>query len=1207
MSAGAAPGRDRILVVEDDEGIARLERRRLERAGYAVATATTAAAALARLDAGDIALLVVDQGLPGGVSGLEFYGQLRAAGHDLPVIMVTGESNEAIAIQALRLGVADFVTKSLEYLDYLPEAVARVLAQARTARQLAESDARFRSAFDHAAVGMAVVAPDGRWLQANAAFRTLVGYTEEELRATTFQALTHPDDLAGDELLGDRLRVGTIASYQGEKRYRHKGGHAVWAAVSASLVRDDAGDPRYFITQMQDITARKAAEERVRFQGHLLDRVPLAVIATDLAGTVTHWNPYATTLYGWTAAEALGRPIGALTVGPAEQGTAAAIMARLRAGESWEGEFTTQHQDGTRFPAYVTNSPIIDEQGRLAGIVGVSIDITERLRADAALRASEAALAAGQRLAHLGNWETDLATGATRWSDELYRIFGAAPGAFPPTFATFLAYLHPADRARLRAARDGLMGGQNEGLECRVVRPDGTVRTIYCQTEAVADATGRPGHLRGTVLDITERARAEAALRDEREFLGVLLDHLQEGIVACDAAGTLTLFNHAARELHGLPASPLPPARWAEHYDLYQEDGRTALAPAALPLMRALAGDEIRDVELVVAPRNRPARRLLASGRAFQDSHGNTLGAVVAMHDITARKAAEAARRESDGRYRQLVEGLPDALLVVSDGRIVYVNVAGVALLGATDAAALLDTPVLDLIHPDEREQVRGRVQETEGGRRNPQHEIRLVRRDGSVIEVEVTGLPVTYHGRPAAQAVLRDITQRKALERQLVHQAFHDALTGLANRALFLDRLGHALARAGRQEETLAVLFVDLDGFKVVNDSLGHAAGDALLGAVAARLRACARAGDTVARLGGDEFVLLLEGLADGDEAARAARRIAAALAPAFAVDGQELFVTASVGVALNTPDHDGAEALLRDADIAMYRAKRAGRARWALFDPSMNGAAARLALETDLHRAVGPGRCAEFVLHYQPLIALATGRIAGVEALLRWRHPVRGLVPPGDFIPLAEETGLILPLGRWALGAACRQLRAWQLRTGDHALTVGVNLSASEFLQPDLAAAVAGVLAETGLPPATLTLEITESVLMAEVARSRAALDALRALGVRLAIDDFGTGYSSLAYLQRFRVDTLKIDRAFVTGVDGHPEGAAIVRAIVTLAHALGLGVTAEGVETAAEAAYLRGLGCAQGQGYHFARPLPPEALAARLAERDLARTAD
>ncbi len=440
-----------------------------------------------------------------------------------------------------------------------------------------------------------------------------------------------------------------------------------------------------------------------------------------------------------------------------------------------------------------------------------------------------------------------------------------------------------------------------------------------------------------------------------------------------------------------------------------------------------------------------------------------------------------------------------------------------------------------------------------------------------------------------ALVALRQVLTAREnlAFQRRLAHQAFHDPLTGLPNRVLFQDRLEHALARAARRAP-VAVLYLDLDRFKTINDSLGHEAGDALLVAVAERLQRCVRPEDTVTRLGGDEFAILLEGVRDSGDAVRVAERVGGALGAAFTVGDHQMFVSTSVGIAYT--GHDGATTgdLLRDADIAMYRAKAAGKARYQIFDLSMNAAAtARLELETALRRGLERG---EFEVHYQPKVTLASGRITGLEALVRWRHPEQGLVPPLHFIPLAEETGLIVPLGRWVLAEACRHLRAWQERyPADPPLTICVNLSARQFLQPDLAEDVAAALRETGLPPTSLMLEITETVLMTDGIFAGGTLARLKGLGVQLAIDDFGTGYSSLAYLKRLPVDMLKIDKTFIAGLGQDAGDTAIVQSIVTLARTLGLAVTAEGVETAEELRQLRALGCGQGQGYYFAKPLP------------------
>ena len=458
-------------------------------------------------------------------------------------------------------------------------------------------------------------------------------------------------------------------------------------------------------------------------------------------------------------------------------------------------------------------------------------------------------------------------------------------------------------------------------------------------------------------------------------------------------------------------------------------------------------------------------------------------------------------------------------------------------------------------------------------------------------------------------EAAQQELVERKVLEERIAYQAFHDALTGLPNRALFMDRLEHALARKERQHGALAVLFLDLDDFKVINDSLGHKAGDLLLSEVGQRLKACVRPGDTVARLGGDEFTLLLEDLDSMQDAELVAERIAAQLKAPFDLDGHTVFVTTSLGIAFDSAFSAGPDALLRDADVAMYAAKNSGKSRHAVFDVGMNARAwLRLEMEIELRRALERG---EFVVHYQPVVCLETGRVEEVEALVRWQHPVRGLVLPGEFIPVAEETGLIIPIGEWVLREACKQMREWQrsviggrwsVTTGQlHAapeqepaavsrrLALSVNLSVRQLKQSDLVERIAGILTETGLHPGDLKLEITESVALEDSEATLSMLGELHELGVKLAIDDFGTGYSALSYLKRFPVDTLKIDRSFMVDLGSDLENTAIVRAVIAFAQTLNLSVTAEGIETVEQLEHLRTLGCDCGQGYLFARPLP------------------
>ena len=517
----------------------------------------------------------------------------------------------------------------------------------------------------------------------------------------------------------------------------------------------------------------------------------------------------------------------------------------------------------------------------------------------------------------------------------------------------------------------------------------------------------------------------------------------------------------------------------------------------------------------------------------------------------------------------------------------------------------------LSRVHPEDAPRLKAQLEaHAQGAVTHLELEHRILHKDGGYRWVLCRGVAVRDAAGQAYRMAgsLSDVTERRLAEDQLLHDAFHDSLTNLPNRALFTDLLSRSLGRAQRRAEyRFAVLFIDLDRFKVVNDSLGHGVGDELLRAITRRVERCVRPGDTVARLGGDEFAILVDDIGGPSDATRVADRIQRELTQAFNLSGREVFTSASIGIALSASGYEEAEDLLRDADIAMYRAKALGKARYEVFDTAMHARArALLELETDLRRAIERN---EFRVYYQPMVALDTGRIAGFEGLVRWQHPQRGLIGPAAFVPIAEETGLIIPIGRWVLREACRQMRQWQERfPAMHDLTISVNLSGKQFAQARLVEDVDQALKESGLAPGRLRLEITESTVMENAPSAMAMIDQLRGLNVKIDIDDFGTGYSSLSYLQRFEVDNLKIDRSFVSAMasDGG-ENAEIVRTIVTLAHNLGMDAVAEGVETPEQLRMLREIGCGSVQGYLFAEPVTQDE-AGRLLQnegRPLART--
>jgi diguanylate cyclase (GGDEF)-like protein/PAS domain S-box-containing protein len=574
---------------------------------------------------------------------------------------------------------------------------------------------------------------------------------------------------------------------------------------------------------------------------------------------------------------------------------------------------------------------------------------------------------------------------------------------------------------------------------------------------------------------------------------------------------------------------------------------------------------------------------------------GAQTGSIVVLRDVADGRRADAALRESEERYRQLVEFCPDPIVVHCDGVVVFANPAALLMAGASRTDQIVGHSILEFIHPDSQEFVlersRTSLEREEGASLGRET---LVRLDGELIQIESTMMPITFEGRPAIQAVLRDVTERRRAEAALAHQAMHDALTGLPNRVLLLDRLQQAIAAARRDGTSLSLLLMDLDRFKEVNDTLGHHAGDLLLQQVGTRLHSTVRQVDTIARLGGDEFAVILHGTGAHGVSTIVESLLQRLQAP-FMVEGQPVAIGASIGVAL-WPEHgDEPDALLRRADVAMYVAKRTGDG-FAIYTADQDrNSPDRLSMIGELGRAIDEG---ELVLHYQPKIELKTGQLAGVEALVRWAHPLRGSIGPDQFIPIAEQAGLIDRLTRWVLRAALAQAAAWQ-RIG-LVVPVAVNLSMRSLTDELLPDKIAELLLAARTPSSLLVLEITESRLMVDLPRTLSILQRLRAMGIRIAIDDFGTGHSSLAYLKRLPVDEVKIDRSFVRDIAADATDRIIVRSTVDLAHSLGLRVVAEGVEDALTKELLAALGCDEVQGFHLSRPLRGHDLTHWLCEQ-------
>ena len=675
------------------------------------------------------------------------------------------------------------------------------------------------------------------------------------------------------------------------------------------------------------------------------------------------------------------------------------------------------------------------------------------------------------------------------------------------------------------------------------------------------------------------------ALQEAEHMLRGVLASVGEGIVVYDAQLRVQVWNPFMEDLTGARAAEVLGRPAKQVFPLPRHGGVLRL------LRRALDGEVVRSPDL---------RFEVTGGRAGWISglygpqvgvEGQVLGVVAVISDVSTRRHTERALRRSEARYRRLFQESRDAIYMTTrDGRFLDMNDAAVDLFGYS-RAELMSMNARDL-YADPADRLRFQEEVARRGALRD-WEVGLRRKDGSVRVCLLTsteqrdrqGEPLNYQG------IIHDVTERKAAEQQLLHDALHDRLTGLPNRALLLDRADHLLRRAARRpSELFGVLLLDVDRFKYVNDSLGHVAGDELLLALARRVEGCVRREDTVARLGGDEFAVLLDSVAEVVEATHVAERIQTALSLPFVLGDHELYATASIGIALSAPGYARAEEMLRDADTAMNRAKLAGRARHELFEAEMHAdVVARLRLETQLRRALERD---ELLLYYQPIVHLDTGKLAGFEALIRWRHPERGLLRPIEFIDMAEETGLIIPIGWWVLRQACTQLRQWLDRIpGTERLTMNINLSARQFRQPDLVPRIDAVLLEAGVTPRAVELEITESAFLESAEVATVAVNELRKRGVRVCIDDFGTGYSSLGYLRRLTVDTVKIDRSFVSGLGSEGGNPELVHAIVALAQSLELGAIAEGVETVAQRQMVWELGAQMAQGHLFAMPVDAE----------------
>ncbi|MFO1415603.1 MAG: EAL domain-containing protein [Burkholderiales bacterium] len=810
--------------------------------------------------------------------------------------------------------------------------------------------------------------------------------------------------------------------------------------------------------------------------------------------------------------------------------------------------------------------------------------VAERTRR---LQESESHLAEAQRIATLGSWSYEPATGRHAWSEECYRLLGIDPAERSPTFDDVLSLIHPDDRERTRdMLRRAYREGANGDTEVRIVRPGGSVVWLHALGETFTGPGGQVVLLRGTLRDITRQKEAELARDRANERLNTALAGSNLVLVDVDPDGGVFLSERWS-ELLGGPPRPTY-TTFEELIALTPDEEREAILREYVDTLTGRKAEY--HMEHRVRAHDGTWKWIRSRGRVTErDAFGRARRIAGINEDITARKLTEERLGRSESRFRSLL-ALSSDWYWEQDADLRFTEIAGMD--PARDDKGRPPFPAHGQLAFGEADQARYAVLTAA---RQPFRDLTQEVRDedGETRFLSFSGEPVFDAAGAFAgyRGIARDVTQSRRAEERIRRLAHFDELTGLPNRTMFMHTLQRAFALAQRRGKQFALFFIDLDRFKNINDSLGHEAGDRLLQDVAHRLRHNLRDSDTVARLGGDEFVVLVEDCVDVRELNTIAQNILAALGRPYLLSGQEYHVTGSIGISTYPADGQDPAALLKNADIAMYLAKDRGKNNFQFYSAQQNAHSfERLALESALRHALERG---EFVLYYQPKVEIGDGRIVGVEALLRWRHPDFPMVGPDQFIPLAEETGLIVPIGRWVLHTACAQMAAWQ-REGLPPMRIAVNLSARQFVDDGLIDDIRHALAAAALPGTALELEITESMVMQSPERAVVTLTALRDLGIAVSIDDFGTGYSSLGYLKRFPIDNVKVDRSFIKDLPHDTDDAAITRAVIAMAQSLRIRVIAEGVETREQLAFLRELQCDECQGYYLSRPLPTDEFA-------------
>jgi len=1090
-------------------------------------------------------------------------------------------------------------------ISYNGKPAMQVYVRDITERKRKEEELKFKSfLLDSATDSVFVLDLEGKIVYINEAACKTRGYAREELLGMTLQELDTPEFSGSVKERIDMIKRDGSAVF--EAAHLTKDGAVMNVEVHAHIMEFNGEE--VIVAIARDITERKGAEEALQeqkeFSERLIQNSTAGIFVLDADHKVILWNKACEELTGVKAADIVGtdnhwqafygkkRPCLADLIIDGRYDEVSSFYdaygeSKLASGglhaESWYTGLGGQDRY-----VIIDATPIYNSKGDLVAVVETLQDITQRKRIEEALE-------------HERNFTSnilDTVGSLVLVLDRKGRIIRFNRACEEITGYTFEevkdkyifdVLIPPEESEKVKGVFSKLKAGQfPNSYENYWMTKDGERRLIAWSNTALTDANGEVEWIIPTGIDVTERKKVEKELIDREHRYRSIINGAAEGFWMLNADLETVEVNDSLCDMLGYTREEMlgkKPFDFVDEENLQIFKKQTAKIP----------GTAHRHYDIVLKSKSGEDVYTRFNATTIKEENGSVVSAFAFVTNITGLKLAEGALIEAKERMEQLYRVIPSAIFTVDKGGIVNsFNKKAEEITGYTAEEVIGNRCTVFALEPCTNKcglfsgNFKAPVQAKECTIKRKDGEIRTILKNADLFK-DANGNIL------GGVESFEDITERKQTEKMLNYMAYYDSLTSLPNRMLLNDRLTLALSYAHRNKEMLAVMFLDLDNFKTINDTLGHTIGDKLLQSVSRRLSGCLREGDTIARLGGDEFVLLLPQIQHEEDAAKVAKKVLESLKPPFSYEGQDLHVTTSIGISLYPHDGKDVQTLLKNADAALYRAKEEGKNNYQLYTPALNAKAfERLSLENSMRKALERG---EFILYYQPQIELVSCETIGMEALIRWQHPELGLIQPTDFVPIAEETGLIVPIGEWALRNACEQGKEWQ-EQGYRSLRISVNLSAIQFTQQDVVDMVERALSETGFNPENLELEITESVLMHDPETTTETLLKVKEMGVKVSIDDFGTGYSSLSYLKQFPIDRLKIDRMFIHALTENSSDAAIAKAIIAMAHNLGLKVVAEGVEETTQLEILRSLKCDEVQGYLLSIPLPVEEATKLLA---------